>query len=114
MPFTSNETFRQIFQSSVEAIIMVDKDGRILLANPVSEQMFGYAGGDLVGNLIEDRTVIVIAHRLSTIRRADKIVVLDRGRVAEVGSHEDLINKGGIYQRLHEMQFLEADPVVNT
>ena len=54
MPFTPDETFRQIFQSSVEAIIMVDKDGRILLANPVSEQMFGYAGGDLVGNLIED------------------------------------------------------------
>jgi subfamily B ATP-binding cassette protein MsbA len=65
-----------------------------------------------LANLIEDRTVIVIAHRLSTIRRADKIVVLDRGRVVEVGTHEDLIHHGGIYRRLHELQYLEADPLV--
>ena len=54
MPFTSNETFRQIFQSSVEAIIMVDKAGKILLANPVSERMFGYETDGLLGRLIED------------------------------------------------------------
>jgi PAS domain S-box-containing protein len=54
MPFTSNETFRQIFQSSVEAIIMVDKAGKILLANPVSERMFGYELDGLLGRLIED------------------------------------------------------------
>ena len=54
MPFISNETFRQIFQSSVEAIIMVDQSGTILLANPVSERMFGYEPDGLLGRVIED------------------------------------------------------------
>jgi PAS domain S-box-containing protein len=54
MPFLANETFRQIFQSSVEAILMVDKDGKILLANPVSEKMFGYEKEGLLGLVVED------------------------------------------------------------
>jgi len=65
-----------------------------------------------LSNLINGRTVIVIAHRLSTIRRADKIVVLDKGAITEIGSHDELVNGGGIYQRLHELQFQTASGIV--
>ena len=61
-----------------------------------------------LANLMEHRTVIVIAHRLSTIRRADKIVVLEHGRIRETGTHEELVNRGGIYQKLHALQFVDA------
>lgn len=58
-----------------------------------------------IDKLVADRTSIVIAHRLSTIQRADKIIVLDKGEVKEVGSHAELLAKGGFYSKLHQMQF---------
>ena len=63
-----------------------------------------------LANLMVNRTVFVIAHRLSTIRRADKIVVLDDGVITEVGKHQELLARGGIYARLYELQFADIDP----
>jgi subfamily B ATP-binding cassette protein MsbA len=58
-------------------------------------------------NLISGRTVFVIAHRLSTVRRADRIVVLENGTIADIGAHEELMQKLGTYRRLYELQFAE-------
>jgi subfamily B ATP-binding cassette protein MsbA len=60
-------------------------------------------------NLMTGRTVIVIAHRLSTVRRADRIVVLESGAIADVGSHEELMQKLGTYRRLYDLQFIDVE-----
>jgi len=61
--------------------------------------------------LLKDRTSIIIAHRLSTVRDADRILVIDDGRIVEEGTHEELIEKGGLYSHLYEMQFKEPEPI---
>lgn len=60
-------------------------------------------------NLMRNRTTLVIAHRLSTVQKADRIVVLDRGQIVESGSHEELLQRGGLYKRFHAVQFQDMD-----
>ena len=60
-------------------------------------------------NLMTGRTVFVIAHRLSTVRRADRIVVIENGAIADIGTHEDLMTKLGTYRRLYELQFADFE-----
>ena len=60
---------------------------------------------DALAELLRDRTTLVIAHRLSTIENADRILVLDEGRIVESGTHAALLSAGGVYAALHRMQF---------
>jgi subfamily B ATP-binding cassette protein MsbA len=66
-------------------------------------------------NLMSGRTVFVIAHRLSTVRRADRIVVIENGAIADIGAHDELMRKFGTYRRLYELQFatMEAPKAVS-
>ena len=75
-----------------EATSSVDTESEMLIQNAIDK-------------LIAGRTSIVIAHRLSTIRKADKIIVLDKGEIKEMGTHEELLSLEGYYYKLYQLQF---------
>jgi len=62
-----------------------------------------------MANVMKDRTTFVIAHRLSTVRSANRIFVIDKGKIAEIGTHEELCQQDGIYKKLYDLQFLEEE-----
>ncbi|MBA3344361.1 MAG: ATP-binding cassette domain-containing protein [Gemmatimonadales bacterium] len=66
---------------------------------------------DALTKLLVGRTTLIIAHRLSTVRRADRLLVVDRGRIVEEGTHTELLSLGGLYTRLYERQFRDDEPV---
>ncbi len=66
---------------------------------------------EALDKLMEGRTTFVIAHRLSTVRRADVILVMDKGRIAQQGTHEELLREGGLYREIYELQLLENNPL---
>ena len=61
--------------------------------------------------LLVNRTVIMIAHRLATVRKANKIVVMHEGKIVEIGSHKELLASGGLFSRLHSLNFSSFDDV---
>ena len=83
------------------SILLLDESTSALDAESESEVQEG------LNRAMKNRTVIVIAHRLATTQEADKIVVLDKGEIVEVGNHIDLLNKKGIYKELCEKQLIK-------
>jgi subfamily B ATP-binding cassette protein MsbA len=90
------------------------KDSPILILDEATSSLDAESEAQVQGalqNLMEGRTVFVIAHRLSTVRSADRIIVLDEGRIVEQGTHESLLTRKGVYARLHALQFRDEPTI---
>lgn len=92
------------------------KDPRILLLDEATSSLDNESEGlvqEALNRLMQNRTTVIIAHRLSTIKRAHRITVLEKGRIVELGTHAELIEREGLYARLYSMQFRDSDEVLN-
>ena len=90
------------------------RDGRILLLDEATSSLDNeseYLVQQALDRLMRGRTTIVIAHRLSTVERADRILVLDRGRIVEQGTHQELLARAGLYHRLYTRRFVDEATV---
>jgi ATP-binding cassette subfamily B protein len=87
-------------------------DPRILILDEATSSVDAYTElviQNAIEKLLEGRTTLIIAHRLSTVRNADKIVVIDVGKIVDIGNHEELMSHEGLYQKLYDMQFKPID-----
>src|SRR5436309_3899312 len=93
------------------------KDPRVLILDEATSSVDAESERlieEALARLLEGRSTLIIAHRLSTVRRADRLVVLDRGRVVEEGAHDALLARGGLYARLYQRQFRDEEAPIGS